>query len=192
MDLHLIENIKAKKLARKIEYYEEINSTHTYAKRNINKLVDGTVILAESQTAGKGTRERKWYTGKGKNIAITIILKPYCNIEKIKTLTIDTAILIQEAIKELYGYILEIRKPNDLILNNKKIAGILTESSTLGGELKYIILSIGFNVNEDKFDDNTKEIATSLKKEFNKDFSREEIIANIIKKLDEYYILKIL
>lgn len=192
MDLHLIENIKAKKLARKIEYYEEINSTHTYAKRNINKLVDGTVILAESQTAGKGTRERKWYTGKGKNIAITIILKPYCNIEKIKTLTIDTAILIQEAIKELYGYILEIRKPNDLILNNKKIAGILTESSTLGGELKYIILSIGFNVNEDKFDDNTKEIATSLKKEFNKDFSREEIIANIINKLDEYYILKIL
>lgn len=192
MDLHLIENIKAKKLARKIEYYEEINSTHTYAKRNINKLVDGTVILAESQTAGKGTRERKWYTGKGKNIAITIILKPYCNIEKIKTLTIDTAILIQEAIKELYGYILEIRKPNDLILNNKKIAGILTESSTLGGELKYIILSIGFNVNEDKFDDNTKEIATSLKKEFNEDFSREEIIANIIKKLDEYYILKIL
>ena len=79
-----------------------------------------------------------------------------------------------------------------MTLDNKKIAGILTESSTLGGELKYIILSIGFNVNEDKFDDNTKEIATSLKKEFNKDFSREEIIANIIKKLDEYYILKIL
>lgn len=192
MDLYLIKNIKANKLAKKIEYYEQIDSTHTYAKRNIDKLEDGTIILAESQTAGKGTQGRKWYTGKRKNIAVTIILKPYCNIEKIKTLTIDIAILMQEVIKELYGYILEIKKPNDLILNNKKVAGILTESSTLGGELKYIILSIGFNVNEDQFDEKTKEIATSLKKEFNKDFSREEILVNIIKKLDDYYILKIL
>ena len=146
---------------------------------------DGKIIIAEVQTAGIGTKGRKWYTGEGKNIAMTIILHPTCKIEELEGLTIKIAKSIQKAIYELYSYKLEIKKPNDLILNGKKICGILTEIHTMGEKINYLLISFGFNVNEDGFSEETKEIATSLKKEFNKEFKREEIIIKIIDKLEE-------
>ena len=92
---------------------------------------------------------------------------------------------IASAIYELYGYKLEIKKPNDLIFNGKKICGILTEIHTRGEKIEYLLISFGFNVNENEFSSETKEIATSLKKETGKDFKREKIICKIIEKLEE-------
>lgn len=191
MNIEDIRNIETKIIGKVIEYYEEIDSTHDYAKNNIDKLKSGTVILAEKQTAGKGTKGRKWYTGANKNIALTIALKPECNIGNISTLTVDIAVIVQKTIKELYGYELKIKDPNDLIINDRKVAGILTESSTIGDKLKYIVLSLGFNVNEDIFDKDTEKIATSLRKEYKKIFSREEIIKCLLKNIDEYYVSKV-
>lgn len=191
MNLEYLKSARTKKIGKKIEFYEEINSTHTYAKENIEKLDDGTVILADKQTAGKGTKGRKWYTGSGLNIAMTIVLKPSCELNKISTLTVDIAKIVKYSIKELYNYELEIKQPNDLMLNSKKISGILTESNSIGNKLNYIILSMGFNVNECDFDEETKEIATSLKREYKKEFKREDIILHIIESLDKYYILNI-
>ena len=177
---------KKTKIGTTIEYYQEIDSTHTYAKKIGNqKENDGKIIIAEVQTAGIGTKGRKWYTGEGKNIAMTIILHPTCKIEELEGLTIKIAKSIQKAIYELYSYKLEIKKPNDLILNGKKICGILTEIHTMGEKINYLLISFGFNVNEDGFSEETKEIATSLKNEFNKEFKREEIIIKIIDKLEE-------
>lgn len=174
------------KLGNKIEYYEEICSTHIYAKEIANKEENnGKIIIAEIQTKGIGTKGRTWYTGKGKNIALTIILQPKCEIKKLDGLTIKIAQCISQAICELYGYKLQIKEPNDLILNNKKICGILTEIQTIGEKINYLLISFGFNVNEENFPEETKEIATSLKNEYNKEFEREEIIINIIKKLKE-------
>lgn len=191
MNVEYLKSAKTKKIGKKIEFYEEINSTHTYAKENIDNLNDGTVILADKQTAGKGTKGRKWYTGAGLNIAMTIIIKPNCDLDKISTLTVDTAEIVSKTIKELYNYELTIKEPNDLMLNGKKISGILTESNSIGNKLNYIILSMGFNVNEDNFDEETSDIATSLKREYKKEFTREEIILHIIENLDKYYILNI-
>lgn len=191
MNVEYLKSAKTKKIGKKIEFYEEINSTHTYAKENIDNLDDGTVILADKQTAGKGTKGRKWYTGAGLNIAMTIIIKPNCDLDKISTLTVDTAEIVRKTIKELYNYELTIKEPNDLMLNGKKISGILTESNSIGNKLNYIILSMGFNVNEDNFDEETSDIATSLKREYKKEFTREEIILHIIENLDKYYILNI-
>ena len=191
MDIEYLKSAKTRKIGKTIEFYDEINSTHIYAKENIDNLNDGTVILADKQTAGKGTKGRKWYTGAGLNIAMTIILKPNCDLDKISTLTVDTAEIVRKTIKELYNYELTIKKPNDLMINGKKIAGILTESNSIGNKLNYIILSMGFNVNEDNFDEETSDIATSLKREYKKEFTREEIILHIIENLDKYYILNI-
>ena len=186
MNINYMQNIKTDTIGKQIKYYEEINSTHIYAKENIKSLEEGTVILADNQTAGCGTKGRKWHTGKGLNIAMTIILKPNCKIEKIKSLTVDIANIIKNVVKELYNYDLKIKEPNDLLLNNKKICGILTESSTIGEKINHIILSIGFNVNEIDFSEELSDIATSLKKEYTKDFDREEIITSILKNIDEY------
>lgn len=168
---------------QKIEYYEEIESTHLHAKKIENQ--GDKIIIAEKQTGGIGTKGRQWYTGKGRNIALTIIVHPNCEIKKLEGLTTLIAKKIQESIYELYGYKLQIKKPNDLILKGKKICGILTEIHTQGEKIEYLLVSIGFNVNEDEFDLNTNEIATSLKKEFKKEFEREEIIIKIINKIIE-------
>lgn len=185
MNVKKIKQSKTRKIGKTIEYYKEIKSTHLYAKQIAEKEENnGKVIIAEIQTSGIGTKGRKWYTGDGKNIAMTIILHAQCKINDLKDLTVNIAKVIQKAIKELYGYSLKIKEPNDLLLNNKKICGILTEINTIGEKINYLLISFGFNVNEDEFSDETKDIATSLKREYNKEFEREEIISYIIEKLE--------
>ena len=205
MNIQQIQNSKTKLIGKTIKYQEQITSTHIIAKqiatRKINstakiqftdepkttsriETINGTIILADLQTAGIGTKGRKWYTGKGKNIAMTIILKPKCKIEKLQNLTKTIAISMQQAIKELYQYYLTIKEPNDLLLNGKKICGILTEISTISEQINYLLISVGFNVNEEEFSPETETIATSLKKEYHKDFQREEIITKFIEILE--------
>lgn len=186
MNIEKIKKAKTKKIGKQIEYYQEISSTHTYAKKIATDTEnDGKIIIAEKQTEGIGTQGRKWYTGIGKNIAMTIILHPKSKAKDLGSLTIRIAEAIQSAINQMYGYNLEIKYPNDLIIKGKKICGILTEIHTRGEKIEYLLISFGFNVNEDKFSEETKNIATSLKKEFNKEFEREEIIIKIIEKLEE-------
>lgn len=186
MNLEKIRNAKTKIIGKKIEYFKEIESTHIYGRKIAeDKESDGKVLLAEVQTGGIGTKGRSWYTGYGKNIAMTIILHPKCKIDELDNLTVEIAEKIKEAIYELYVYKLEIKKPNDLIFNGKKICGILTELHSQGEKIKYLLISFGFNVNEDEFSEETKDIATSLKKETGKDFIREEIICKIAEKLEK-------
>lgn len=186
MNLEKIRNAKTKIIGKKIEYFKEIESTHIYGRKIAeDKESDGKVLLAEVQTGGIGTKGRSWYTGYVKNIAMTIILHPKCKIDELDNLTVEIAEKIKEAIYELYVYKLEIKKPNDLIFNGKKICGILTELHSQGEKIKYLLISLGFNVNEDEFSEETKDIATSLKKETGKEFSREEIICKIVEKLEE-------
>ncbi len=179
-----IEKIE-KETKQKINYYKEIESTHLHAKEIQNK--GDAVLIAEVQTAGIGTKGRKWHTGENKNIAMTIIKHPKCKISKLEGLTIKIAKDIKEVIKEMYGYELQIKIPNDLMLNNKKICGILTEVHTQGEKIEYLLISIGFNVNETEFGE-FNDIATSLKKEYQKEFDKEKIITNIINKIAYYRI----
>ena len=190
MNLEKIKNADTKIIGKQIEYFKEIESTHIKGRKiGKDKKNTGKILLAEVQTGGIGTKGRSWYTGFGKNIAMTIILHPVCKIHKLDNLTIEIAEKIKEAITELYGYNLEIKKPNDLIFNNKKICGILTEIHTQGEKIKYLLISFGFNVNEDCFSEETKDIATSLKKETGKEFLREDIIIKIIEKLEEIEVI---
>lgn len=186
MNLEKIKNTKTRYLGKKIEYFKEISSTHTYAKKiALQEKHNGKIIIAETQTDGIGTKGRTWYTGESKNIAMTIILKPECEICKLEGLTVKIAECMQKAIYELYQISLQIKKPNDLILNDKKICGILTEINTVSGKINYLLISLGFNVNEDKFSKETEGIATSLKKEYKKDFMREDIIKKFIEILEK-------
>ena len=183
--LDKIKKANTQYIGKKIKYYEEIGSTHIEAKKIAQKETNGTILIAESQTNGIGTKGRNWYTGIGKNIAMTIILKPTCKIESLDGFTVKIAEIMKRAIKELYGYELEIKEPNDLLLNKKKICGILTQIGTSGEKIKYLIISLGFNVNEDKFSEETNKIATSLKNEYKKEFEREKIIIKFIEKLEK-------
>ena len=186
MDLEKIKNANTKYIGKEIEYFKEISSTHTYAKEiAMKEKYSGKMIIAEKQTNGIGTKGRTWYTGESKNIALTIILKPEWTINRLEGLTVKIAECMQKAIQELYQIELKIKEPNDLILNGKKICGILTEINTISEKINYLLISFGFNVNEDVFSNETENIATSLKKEFGKEFCREDIIKKFIEILEK-------
>ena len=180
-----IEEIKAQ-IENEIYYFEELDSTQDYSK-NKKDIEDGAIVITDNQTDGKGTHGRIWNTDKNKNITMTIVLKPMCNINKLEGITIHIAELIKNAIYNLYGYELQIKEPNDLILNNRKICGILTECTSNSNIVKSVYIGIGFNVNQDIFVKEIEGIATSLKKEYGRDFNREDIIIEIIKALNEDY-----
>lgn len=188
-------NYISKNTDARIEYYETISSTSVRAKEIAehvskneynNEIVESrnleevNLIIAENQTKGKGTNGRVWFSNKNENILMTMIIYPQESIEELNGITYKIAEMIKFAIKDLYGIDLNIKLPNDLLLNNKKICGILTESSIQGEKVKYIIIGIGFNVNQIDFNDEIKEIATSLKREFrDREYAREEIIVKI-------------
>lgn len=172
------------KLKNQIIYFEEMNSTQDYAKNKTN-IENGGVVITDNQIKGKGTHGRKWYTNMCENITMTITYFPQCDISKMEDFTVKIAEIIKNVVFELYGYKLELKQPNDLLLNNKKICGILTECSTEAGVVKKVYIGIGFNVNQKNFNKDIEQIATSLLKEFNIKFKREKIIISIIEKMNK-------
>ncbi len=186
MEIDKIKNAKTKILGKQVIYYEELDSTQLLAKYLVkNKQIkNGTIIITDNQTNGIGTKGRKWFSKTKENITMSIVIFPNCVISEINNLTIEIAELLKKSIQELYNINLEIKSPNDLLLNNKKICGILTESNTINNNINHIIIGIGFNVNQIKFNEETKKLATSLKNEYKREFNREEIIIRFIENID--------
>ena len=184
MNIEKIKNANTKVLGKNIVFYKEIDSTQDEIRKMAEKhTANGTLVIADNQFSGKGTKGRVWTTESGKNITMSLVIYPNCKVEELEGFTVNIAEAIKEAIKELYGYKLDIKEPNDLMLNGKKICGILTQSVTLAEKVDYVLIGIGFNVNQVEFEGELSNIATSLKKEFNMEFEREEIVAKILEKL---------
>ena len=184
------ENLDTSFLGRNIIYHEQIDSTQDEAKRlieNTKKTINGTYIVTDKQTQGKGTKGRIWYDKGNENICGTFVLMPNCHISKLQTLTTILAECLIKAIKHLYDIQLQIKYPNDVLLNSKKLAGILTESITNKELVKYVFVGIGINVNQTIFQPEIENIATSLKKEYNKDFDREKIISEFFNIFEKIY-----
>ena len=152
MNKELIYNkLDTKFLGRNIYIYDMLNSTQDDIKQKAD-IANGSVIIAECQTNGKGTHGRKWFTDeKNKNIAMTFVLYPNCEIKKIENITVIIAKCIIESIYKIYNIKLDIKSPNDIVTNNKKIGGILTETKILGQKVRVIYVGIGLNVLQEKF-----------------------------------------
>ena len=182
-------NLNTKFLGRNIIYFEEIDSTQDEVKRKIKQnIANGTYIVTDKQTKGKGTHDRIWYDKGFENICGSFVLMPNCHISKIKDITVIIAECIIQAIKKLYGIDLQLKHPNDIMCNSKKMVGILTESITNKEIVKYIIIGIGINVNQTEFQSEIENIATSLKKEYKKDFCREQIISEFFNLFEDKYL----
>lgn len=157
------ENIKTKIIGRNIEYFETIGSTQVEAKKMAEHNVqNGTIVIAENQENGIGTHDRKWYSEAGKNIMFTLIIYPKCRVEKLSTITVDIAKKIVSVIDNLYSFKLEIKTPNDIISDGKKLGGILTQIVTSGDKIRHLLIGIGLNINQEEFKGEIKENATSL------------------------------
>lgn len=168
--------------------YDSVGSTNTVLKDlAANGSKSGTVVIADHQASGKGRRGRSFESPSGVGIYLSYLLKPQSGLNRISDLTSWTAVAVSDAIRNAYGLETSIKWVNDLLMNKKKICGILTEV-TVEGESGFIdtcIIGIGINVNESSFPDELKDIATSISIENGgKIFERAKLAAEIIKSMD--------
>ena len=169
--------------------FPALDSTNQRAKKMASQGVsDGTLILAEQQTAGRGRMDRKWISPPGVNILCSMIFHPPLQASSVFKLTMLTSVAIVEAIKKTCALKAQIKWPNDVYINGKKVCGILSEFSTTGNSIDHVIVGIGINVNFDTYSHpEIKEIATSLKEEKGSRVSRLQLIKNIILETDLRY-----
>lgn len=181
-----LNNLKTKYLGRNCIYYKTIDSTQSEIWRLTKKSVqNGTLVMADIQTQGKGTHGRVWHTDKENNIAFSFYVQMDCNIKKLDGLTLKIAQLIVEIMKDLYKIHLEIKIPNDIVYHNKKLGGILTQTTLTGENVKELVIGIGINTSQEVFDDEISEIATSIKKEFQVDVNVAEFISEFCNRFEE-------
>ena len=134
-----------------------------------------------------GTHGRKWYTDETGNIAFSIYIDTkQCNVKKIEGLTIEIAEIAISVFKQLYNIELRIKFPNDIVYKDKKIGGILTQTKVNGSKVKYIVIGIGINTNQEKFHKEIKKIASSIKKEFQINVERDKFIEEFCNLLDKH------
>lgn len=149
----------------------------------------GTIVIADEQTAGRGRLNRAWHSTKEKGIWLSIILRPNLLPYLAPQLTLLTATVLAEVIKEYTSIKPQIKWPNDILINNKKVAGILTEMQAEQDTIQYVIIGIGINVNQTK-EDLPKDMqykATSLKLETNKQINLTDFTQKILRKYEEIY-----
>lgn len=180
MKIQLEQYLKTNWLGKNIVYEEIVESTNAYAKMlGEENVMDGTVVVAGKQTAGRGRRGRSWISPEG-NCYFSLLLRPTIQMEHASRLTLVTAIALAEAIKNVSGLETKIKWPNDVVVNGKKLCGILTESSIDGNGLKYVVIGVGVNVNQKEFDTEIASMATSISLQLKTDIECAKLIAEFL------------
>ena len=129
-------------------YYQEIDSTNNQARALASKgYPEGTIVVAELQTDGRGRRGRSWYSPASQGIYISVILRPMLPLKEISRVSLITAVAVAETLEEELNLPARIKWPNDILINNRKIAGILSEAVTDMDGIEYIVVGIGLNIN---------------------------------------------
>ncbi|HZK21120.1 MAG TPA: biotin--[acetyl-CoA-carboxylase] ligase [Oscillospiraceae bacterium] len=175
--------------SNRIIHLDIVDSTNAYIRRNFEKFSSNTVVIANEQTNGKGRLGRKFISHKDKGLYLSMLLSTEFSAESAANITAFTAAAVSQAIDEAIGVAPSIKWVNDLIVNEKKVCGILTEMSVEGESknVRYIIIGIGINCNQEihDFPDDIKNKASSLFIESGKKVNRASLAAKIINSLDK-------
>lgn len=184
----ILKETKTEWAGREVTYFDLTDSTNVQARILAEEgAPHGTLVVADRQTGGKGRRGRSWDSPGGVGIFMSLLLKPKMNAINASMLTLVMALAAEKGVREVTGLESRIKWPNDLVLNKKKICGILTEMSTDQTDIKYVIIGTGINVAQTEFPEEIKTTATSLYLESGKRYSRSELIGAIMKAFEEYY-----
>lgn len=174
-------------LGQEIHYFKEIDSTNEKAKALAREgCAEGTLVIADRQYQGKGRMGRSWTSPEGTGIWMSLILKPEILPQYASQLTLVAGLCMCEAIIEVTGLEAWIKWPNDIVVNGKKVCGILTEMSAEIERINYIILGIGVNVNQKEFPEDLP-FATSLALEGGEDYIRISLIRAFLKRFEKEY-----
>jgi BirA family transcriptional regulator, biotin operon repressor / biotin---[acetyl-CoA-carboxylase] ligase len=182
--------LTTKRLGRQIHYEESVSSTQKIAlQMSFDGAPEGTIVIAEEQTSGRGRMNREWHSAKFSGIWMSIILRPDLLPKDAPQLTLITAVAIVQAIEEVTTLHPEIKWPNDILVNGKKVTGILTELQAESDRINSVIIGIGMNVNQESnsFPDEIASIATSMFIESGEKINRARLIQVVLTKLEYLY-----
>ena len=191
LDCEMIEKgLRTKRLGKKIHYLSEVDSTNLYA-RNLAEEggLEGEVVIAESQSRGKGRLGRSWVSPAKRNLYLSVILRPKLSPLHAPQITLMSAVALAETIQSFIPLPPEIKWPNDILVGGKKVAGILTESSCAADRLFFVILGIGVNVNfpREEMPESIRDTATSLMTLSGALVDRTALALQLIQNLDRCY-----
>jgi BirA family biotin operon repressor/biotin-[acetyl-CoA-carboxylase] ligase len=173
---------------KRIYHFFKIDSTNRVALQlGHADEAHGTVVVAEEQTAGRGRAGRVWHSERASGIYLTVLLRPQISPTDAPLLTLLAGLAARDAIAEQTGMTPDLRWPNDLLLNGKKLGGILTEMHAEPERVRFVIIGIGLNVNHSRMPDKLQEIATALRIETGRSHSRLELAVKLLGRLENYY-----
>ncbi len=176
-----------------IHYWPEVESTNSLAVQAAalgsreTEAGEGTVFLADAQTAGRGRGGHSWHSEHGSGIYASFLLRPEIAPAHVLWLSLISAIAVQDAVQEATGLSADIRWPNDLLLEEKKFCGILTETSSDSSRVQYAVVGIGINVNHVAFPEGLAPVATSLRMALGAVVPRVPLAASLIRCFDRNY-----
>lgn len=176
-------------VAKEVLYFDTIDSTNTKAQELAEKgYPSGTLVVADKQESGKGRRGRSWVSPSGTGIFMTLMIKPDINPNNASMLTLVAALAVAKAITSVTGEEAMIKWPNDIVVNSKKVCGILTEMNAQFDYINHIVVGIGINVHNESFPEEISQMASSLMIEADgKRFHRAQIIAETMSYFEQYY-----
>jgi len=184
--------LKTQFLGQVIHYKESVDSTQKIAKTLANdNAPEGTIVIAEEQVLGRGRMDRIWHSPKYTGVWMSMIIRPNIPLPKAPQLTLITAVAVVQAIEEMTNLSPQIKWPNDILINGKKVTGILTELQAEADRIFAIIIGVGINVNQKITDypEALQEIATSLSIEEGETISRAKLIRAVLSNFERLYLL---
>lgn len=180
--------MQTKWVGRNLVFHKETGSTNIDAKELAEKgEAAGAVVVADMQTAGRGRRGRGWVSPAGKDIYMTILLRPQCRPEKASVLTLVMALAVRKAISEQIPQKCSIKWPNDIVVHGKKVCGILTEMSAELDGIHYVVIGAGINVNQESLVEEIQNTATTLRIESGQQINRATLVARVLYYFEKYY-----
>ena len=183
----IADQIHTKWAGKTVHFARETDSTNLWIKRLAKEgASEGTLALAEFQSAGRGRLGRSWEVPEGTSVMMSILLRPKFEPQYAPTLTLVMGMAVAKAVKNL-GFDVSIKWPNDVVVSHKKICGILTEMGVRDGKIDYAVIGVGINVNIKEFPEEMADKATSLYLESGREFDRSQIPGLVMEAFEEYY-----
>ena len=184
----ILPHLQSRRLGSTIHHFLETGSTNDVARQFAEEgAAEGTLVLAEEQTQGRGRLGRSWLSERGAGIYASILLRPMMKPRDAATLTLVAAVAASEAIEQACGLSADIKWPNDLLLSGRKCCGILSEMQAESEEIRYVIVGIGINVNQSAFPEELGQRATSLFIEGKRSYSRVALLCALLERLELLY-----
>jgi BirA family biotin operon repressor/biotin-[acetyl-CoA-carboxylase] ligase len=182
------QGLKTRILKGPIHHFETLASTNDLAKEMGAKgAPEGTLVVAEGQTAGRGRLGRGWASPPGAGLYVSLLLRPPLPPTEMPQITLTVAVAVARAIRRATGLVPGIKWPNDLLLQGKKVAGILTEMETESDQIRYLVVGLGLNINNSEFPTELQATATSLALAGGRTFSRLDILKSWLEEFEDLY-----